>query len=33
MITLLAKVVRVSVETNAITDAMRALDRGAVEGA
>ncbi len=28
MITLLAKVVRVSVETNAITDAMRALDRG-----
>jgi len=33
MITLLAKVVRVSVETNAITDAMRALDRGAGEGA
>lgn len=28
MIDLLAKVVRVSVETNAITDAMRALDRG-----
>ena len=33
MITLLAKVVRVSVETNSITDAMRALDRGAGEGA
>lgn len=33
MITLLAKVLRVSVETNAITDAMRALDRGAGEGA
>ncbi|PKP90910.1 MAG: DNA methyltransferase [Alphaproteobacteria bacterium HGW-Alphaproteobacteria-14] len=33
MITLLAKVVRVSVETNAITDAMRALDRGEGEGA
>jgi len=33
MITLLAKVVRVSVETNAITEAMRALDRGAGEGA
>ncbi len=33
MITLLAKVVRVSVETNAITDAMRALDRGAGESA
>lgn len=28
MITLLAKVVRVSVETNAITDAMQAVDRG-----
>ena len=27
MITLLAKVVRVSVETNAITDQMKALDR------
>jgi predicted helicase len=33
MITLLARVVRVSVETNAITDAMRALDRGLGEGA
>lgn len=33
MITLLAKVVCVSVETNAITDAMRALDRGLGEGA
>ena len=29
MIALLAKVVRVSVDTVAITDAMRALDRGA----
>lgn len=33
MITLLAKVVRVSVATNAITGAMRALDREAEEGA
>jgi len=32
MITLLAKVVRVSVETNAIIDTMRALDRGAGQG-